>query len=152
MHRTPICPAHRTALAAVTRISFTLAGLGAAGCIESPPSAGEPWPDGAEVGDVDDVIDAGEHLADAGPDAMTDVMVDGMSDAIADDPDPDAELVPDLGADGTTDAVVWSETTPCPSPQEDQEAWAACCSARGWNWDDPNCAAWGPPMPPRMLA
>ena len=46
--------------------------------------------------------------------------------------------------------MVWSETTPCPDPSEDAEAWSACCEAKGWDWSDPVCAAWGPPMPPRM--
>lgn len=134
------CPAHRAALAAVARISFTLAGLGAAtGCIVESPTTGEA--DDRADGEAADAIADGDLSA-------ADVMVDGGFDAQVPDPDGGADAAPDGGAD----AVVWSETTPCPSPAEDHDAWLACCAAKGWDWEDPNCAAWGPPMPPRMLA
>jgi len=156
----PRCPAHAKALAAVSRITFTLAGVGAlGGCIESPHTAGEPWADevDASLSDgsqfdgalSDSSADAIDSIADEADAAPLDVAVDGMSDAIALDPEPEPDAAPDMLAD----AVVWSETTPCPSPQEDPEGWQACCQARGWGGDgDSNCAAWGPPMPPRMLA
>lgn len=154
--RTTPCPAHRAALATITRISFTLAGVGAlGGCIESPHGAEDPWLDGHADGGADGWVaeDAQppDDVADAMADDTIDVMVDGWVDARVDGDAPDDPA--DAMLDGeTTDAVVWSETTPCPSPAEDPEAWQACCEAKGWSWEDPNCAAWGPPLPPRMLA
>lgn len=150
------CPAHRAALATVTRISFTLAGVGAlAGCIEAPDTPAEPWmeSDADLAGDGSPAPDAmAEPPIDDRTDAMVDAadaMVDGWVDALAPDADPEAA---DAAPDALADAEVWSETTPCPSPADDPEAWQACCEAKGWGWDDPNCAAWGPPMPPRMVA
>ncbi len=156
--------AHARALTTARRISFTLAGAGAlgalGGCIEPAPPPGEladpglddPHPDGGLVADM-----AWDAAWEADPDAAwdddmrgADAVADAVGDALVEDPEPDAEPMAD---DALVDAEVWSETEPCPSPADDPEAWSACCEAKGWDWDlDPNCAAWGPPMPPRMVA
>lgn len=150
------CAAHRAALATVARISFTFAGLGVGlgGCIESPHSVLD-----APLDDIEDAADAARDGGGlAAPDAMVDGLVDARvidaADSAIDGAAVDAVLdaTVDAAVDGMSDAVVWSETTPCPSAQDDLDAWRACCEAKDWDWADPNCAAWGPPMPPRMMA
>lgn len=154
--------AHARALATVTRISFTLAGFGLGGCIEHAPGSPDPMaPDDAPDAAADAaLVDAAWHtdaewLDDMGePDAIDAMAPDALADALIDAGAlADAEAIDARVADAEADAVVWSETTPCPSPAEDPEAWQACCEAKNWDFEaDPNCAAWGPPMPPRMLA
>lgn len=154
----------RRALRAVTRISFT---IGIAGCADDVPRLRPEVDDGRADAVVDAAVD--DLLAPDGaapdfgrPDALAadagwpDAVVEdaGWPDAFVEDagePDAFAEDGGLAAADaGESDMFVADAGSPCPSPEEDAEAWSKCCDELGWPIDVPVCVAWGPPMPPAM--
>lgn len=134
-------PAHRRALAAVSRITFT---LGLAGCLQ-PVESPDPAP--TELDQPDGEPAAEEGLADA---ALTDADPGVEVDA---DPHPDAmpedlDDVADAGAGPDAEGSDAPDATPltCDPAEAD---WVACCDAIDWD-PEQGCLAWGPPVPPRM--
>ncbi|MCB9526671.1 MAG: hypothetical protein H6702_25290 [Myxococcales bacterium] len=128
--------AHRRALAAVSRITFT---LGLAGCIQ-PVESPDPTPTDGDAPDGEAWLDPDRALPDAG------IEQDAAAhpDALPEDPDDLGEA--DLGA--AADGGAGPDATPltCDPAAED---WVACCDAIDWD-PEQGCLAWGPPVPPRM--
>ncbi|MCA9526511.1 MAG: hypothetical protein KC549_09490 [Myxococcales bacterium] len=131
--------AQARALRAASRVTFT---LGLFGCAEDVP---DPTPEPAEEAQADEqAADAGAPEADAGEqrDLFVDAAVDPTLDAGPAVP-PDAETAPVVA-----DAEVGDGGVVC---EIGDPEYAACCDAVNWDFDA-GCMAWGPPVPPALLA
>lgn len=138
----------RRALRAALAVSLTMGIMGcAAGVVvdndtdETAPED-QPNPPGtpeqpSAVADAGPAVDSGPALdsgpteTDAGP-TETDGGAVEMDASIADATDASS---PDGG--------------PLCNPNDDWEAYVACCEAVNWDYDA-GCMAWGPPVPPAM--
>ena len=157
---------HNRALSTVARITFT---LGAVGCVEVADD--EPTQvvlddqaDGQTAPPREEVVnneDAYKVEQDAFVDDAQDVGSFAEEDALAADaelPEPDAfEADPDAAFEDPDAAEMLADAgsepeANCTTVMSDPELWAECCEAVGWDFEVPGCMAWGPPVPPRMVA